>query len=237
MSSLYLSIDIASIAIPFLASFHPRLKFYKKWKYLFPAMAITTTMFIVWDIIFTYQGVWGFNDKYLIGYNLLHLPIEEWLFFLCIPYACIFSHYAIIELAPKFSLPKKWTSFITVILLLFFLTISLVNYNKLYTQVNYYFAFLILLFSYRYRYYILSKYYITFLFMLIPFFLVNGVLTGSFIDEQIVWYNNQEYLGIRLFTIPFEDITYAFTMILSTLFFMNLFMPLDERVVENKKGI
>jgi lycopene cyclase domain-containing protein len=54
--------------------------------------------------------------------------------------------------------------------------------------------------------------------MLIPFILVNGVLTGSGIADQVVWYNNLENCGVRFFTIPIEDATYAFTMILSTLY-------------------
>jgi len=59
--------------------------------------------------------------------------------------------------------------------------------------------------------------------MLIPFFIVNGILTGSFIDNEIVWYNNDENLGIRLFTIPVEDTIYAFTLILTNLFTLQLF--------------
>ena len=56
--------------------------------------------------------------------------------------------------------------------------------------------------------------------MLIPFFIVNGILTGSFIENEVVWYNNSENLGVRLFTIPIEDSIYAFTLILTNLFLM-----------------
>jgi len=42
-------------------------------------------------------------------------------------------------------------------------------------------------------------------------------LTGSFIEEEIVWYNNSENLGIRFFTIPIEDFGYAFSLILLNL--------------------
>ncbi len=35
--------------------------------------------------------------------------------------------------------------------------------------------------------------------------MVNEILTGSFVAEQIVWRNNAENLGIRLGTTPIED--------------------------------
>jgi lycopene cyclase domain-containing protein len=61
--------------------------------------------------------------------------------------------------------------------------------------------------------------------MLIPFFIVNGILTGSFIENEVVWYNDFENLGIRLFTIPIEDTVYAFTLILLNLFVMSCLEP------------
>ncbi len=64
---------------------------------------------------------------------------------------------------------------------------------------------------------LLQSFYITFLFMLIPFFIVNGILTGTGIEGNIVWYNDEENLGIRLGTIPIEDTVYAFSMILMNL--------------------
>ena len=54
--------------------------------------------------------------------------------------------------------------------------------------------------------------------MLVPFAIVNGVLTGSFIPGEVVWYNDSQNLGIRIATIPIEDFAYAFSMILSALY-------------------
>ena len=66
-------------------------------------------------------------------------------------------------------------------------------------------------------------YYITFLLILIPFFIVNALLTGSFIESEVVWYNDNENLGIRVFTIPIEDFGYAFSLMLFNLLLIRRF--------------
>ena len=81
MKYTYLLVDFTCIIVPFIASFYPKHPFYKEWKYFFPANFIVALFFIIWDIIFTERGVWGFNADYLTGYNIVNLPIEEVLFF------------------------------------------------------------------------------------------------------------------------------------------------------------
>jgi lycopene cyclase domain-containing protein len=90
----------------------------------------------------------------------------------------------------------------------------LIHYDKLYTAINYSVLVLLLTYTVFKTPTILNTFFITFLIVLIPFSIVNGILTGSFIDEPVVIYNNAENLGIRLGTIPIEDVGYAFSMLL-----------------------
>ena len=78
MNSLYLWLNICSISIPFLYSFHPRLQLYKSFKWLFLSLILTMGVFIPWDVIFTVNGIWGFNPNYFLGVKIFSLPFEEW---------------------------------------------------------------------------------------------------------------------------------------------------------------
>ena len=225
MPYLYLLLNLGSLSIPLIFSFHPKLKFFKHWKSLGIGILVSMLIFIPWDIFFTINGIWGFNSNYYLGTNLFSLPIEEWLFFICIPYACVFTHYALLSYFPKMKLPSGSTKLISYVLILFFIIVAIYNYNKWYTLVNFSLATVLTVLVVNKKSELLQSFLLSFLVMLIPFFIVNGILTGSFIENEVVWYNDFENLGIRLFTIPVEDTVYAFTLILLNLFVMSCLEP------------
>ena len=183
---------------------------------------ITMAVFIPWDVIFTINGIWGFNPDYFLNTKILSLPLEEWLFFICIPFACVFTHYALLLYFPKMKLGENSSKSIAVGLMLTLVFVLIFNYDKWYTLVNFSLAIPLTLIVLKYNPKLLQHFFLTFLVMLIPFFIVNGVLTGSWIENQVVWYNNAENLGIRMGTIPVEDSIYAYSMILMSLFFFEL---------------
>jgi lycopene cyclase domain-containing protein len=206
-----------------VASFDKRLDFYKQWRFLFPAIFITLTFFIIWDIYFTHLGVWGFNEKYLTGIDIVNLPLEEWLFFIAIPYACVFTYDALNYLVKR-DYFKDYAKIISWVLIVVLLIVGLLNLDRLYTSVTFITtAIFLLLHLYVFKSTYLGRFYFSYMIILIPFLIVNGILTGSFIDEQVVWYDNSQNLGIRIFTIPIEDSVYGLLLILMNITLLEAF--------------
>lgn len=214
MNYTYLLINFFTVIIPLVFSFHPKLNFYKTWKAFFPAVFITGVFFIIWDIYFTHSGVWGFNEQYLTGIEIANLPVEEALFFLCIPYACIFTYHCLSLFLPvtfSDSLQNK----ITFTLVLILVISGIINHEKIYTTVTFLsLAGILAVSAWALKVTWLTKFYIVYGLLLLPFLIVNGILTGTGLEEPVVWYNETEILGICILTIPLEDIFYGMELIL-----------------------
>lgn len=218
MKSLYLLINLFTVIVPVIFSFHPKLQFYKHWKAFFLSSIIVALAFILWDIQFTKLGVWGFNPNYVTGIFLDNLPIEEVLFFICIPFSCVFTYHCLNIFYQYKWKPKTETFFIIILSILLF-AIGIINYDKLYTFYTFVsIAILLILLKFAIKITWLPKLLSIYPILLIPFFIVNGILTGTGIKQPVVWYNNVENLGIRLLTIPIEDIFYGFELILLNVF-------------------
>jgi lycopene cyclase domain-containing protein len=215
MQYLYLWLNIFSILGPLALSFDTRVAFYKNWKALFLAIGAMMLVFIPWDVAFEVNGIWGFNDDYLCGIRIFHLPIEEWLFFITVPYACVFIYECVKYYLPDIlkSIAKPFFIFLAA----FLLVIALINFDRNYTFFNFAGASILLfvtLFWIKPVY--LGRFLLSFIIALVPFLLVNGVLTGTGIEDQIVWYNSADILGFRIITIPIEDTVYCLFMLLLT---------------------
>lgn len=212
---LYLLVNIGTVLFPFLFSFEKKVAYYKWWKYLFPALITTAAVFLIWDHYFTKIGVWGFNEHYITGNKLFGLPFEEILFFFTVPYASIFIYAFVNKFWPATPILDKIAKPISIIILLIAVVLLILHFDKAYTALNCGYAILLLgmqLLLIKGPY--MGKFYRFYLWHLIPFFIVNGILTGTGIDGEVVWYNNAENLGIRLGTIPVEDSLYSLSLML-----------------------
>ena len=221
--SYYFKILILSTLVPIIFSFHPKVKFYIYYKSILSAMLLASSIYILWDIIFTKIGIWGFNKQFIAGMYILDLPIEEILFFLCIPFCCLYTYHLVEKFNISFFKYVNWKK-VNIYILLFVLIVGLINYTLLYTFVCFITFSLVLFIVNKSTINInFAFFYTTFILIIIPFLIINGALTGMFFDQTVVWYNNNEILGLRIFTIPLEDVFYAHQLILLNLFFYKKF--------------
>lgn len=205
----YLLIDFFTIIFPFLLSFDKKVAFYKHWKPLFKGLLIGGLIFLIWDHIFTINNVWSFNENYITGIRIASLPIEEVLFFLVVPYACVFVVYCIEAYFPKISNFKNFRYFWLITFI--FSVFMIVGYSdRMYTFVTFVLlSILSLWFFIKYKKW--HAYFIVgYIISLIPFFIVNGLLTSI----PIVLYDDTENIAFRWFTIPFEDSFYMLALLM-----------------------
>lgn len=224
MTTLYLWVDILSIGPPLFLSFHPRMRLQTRWWALWPAIAIAAIIFILFDSLYTSLGVWGFNPEYLTGIGLGNLPLAEMLFFICIPYACLFSYHCLNTLLPGpfFQSAQRSISLVLMIASVFFV---LFNHSRLYTIFAFSSAFIMVgLAEFVFRSAWLHRFYFAYLFLQVPFLIVNGILTGTGLDRPVVWYNSEHHIGWRILTIPFEDVFYGMSMLMLSVMLYEYFL-------------
>lgn len=219
---LYLGLMIFSLSYPLAQSFEWRISLYKKWKALGVATLVMMAVFIPWDIWFTTKGVWWFNDDYTIGLKILHLPIEEWLFFIIIPYACIFI-FEVLNFYIKKDILKNIARPFLLLMASALAMLSIIYSEQLYTFTTFSITSIALFITAYFNPKWLGKFLLGYFVSLIPFLLINGILTGSLIKSPIVNYNPQEIIGLRILLIPIEDSIYNILMLLNIMWIYQSF--------------
>ncbi|MCI5057401.1 MAG: lycopene cyclase domain-containing protein [Flavobacteriales bacterium] len=219
---LYLIINAAVILPPLLLSFDKKVAFFKHWKTFFFALLPVIIPFLIWDANFFANGVWGFNEEYITGVYFFGLPIEEILFFLTIPYSCVFTHYCI-KAYTNWSLNIKLSRILKLMIGLTLLSLSIIFSDKSYTLIVCLSLALVLLLSLTMKVDAFRTIIFSYIILCLPFALTNGILTGTGIDGEIVWYNNEENLGLRLLTIPVEDFAYFMLLFYPVILIMEIF--------------
>lgn len=213
MKYLYLLVLLFSVIVPFASSFHSKLNFRHQFKAAFLSIATVAVPFVLWDIYFTSVMVWGFNPHYLLGISIYNLPLEEVLFFICIPFCCLFTYHAL-NLMRKSTVNIRQVASLSIVMGIALFATGLFYLQRSYTLWSFTAAGLSLIILGIKRPHYISNFWIAYLVLLLPFFIVNGILTGTGPDSPVVWYNNAENLALRIFTIPIEDFVYGMTLIL-----------------------
>ena len=218
--STYLQVLVFALIVPLVFSFHNKNKFYKKWPSFFKANFLVAIPFLFWDELFTRNKVWGFTDEHLSGIYLLNLPIEEILFFIIIPYCCVFTYETLLKLKLSINNIHLVTLLIGIIILL----TGIIFYNKIYTTITFVaLGALLIILAFQKKEFT-ETFFLMYLLITVSFFiLINGTLTGGIHNNPPVWYNNSETLNIRIWTIPIEDFFYSMLLLLSNVWMYEKF--------------
>lgn len=216
----YLLLNVFIIFFPFIFSFEPRIQFYKKWKRLFWSALPVSLGFIIWDMIVTSRGHWTFNPSYTTGIKVINLPIEEILFFITVPYSCLFL-YELIKSLPlaisqqslvkKKVVPKIYAQvgvFFGVVI--YIATVGrLVDNGKEYTAIVLIMTTLVTLVLYSEKQLFNRTFLLWMGVCFILFFITNTILTSL----PVVSYGTEFITNIRVGTIPIEDFLYNWSLL------------------------
>jgi lycopene cyclase domain-containing protein len=210
----YFLILACSLAGPLALSFDKKVAFYKKWKYVFAAMVLPALFYIIWDGYFASQNIWFFNADYIATKtNIYNLPSEEVLFFFVVPYCCTFVYECVRCYFPILQSNKKadtilWLLGFAVLIFGFFtFKLRYTFYTCIFLAV---FIFIVMCFRKYFTSFNSAAFLVSYCFILIPYFVVNGFLTAI----PVITYNDTENLATRIYTIPVEDMFYGMLLVM-----------------------
>lgn len=230
MAFTYALILFFTVIICFIASFDKRLQFNRHFGAFIKAAVLVAIPFIAWDVWFTAKGAWWFNTDYTLGIVIAGLPLEEWLFFICIPFSCVFTYFCFDKFY-KLDWLSGFNNLIVFVSIIVCAVMALLHHDKIYTLVTAITTIVTLIYlHFIVRADWISKASMVYTVLMLGFFPVNGVLTGTGLESPIVNYNSGDFLGIRMLTIPIEDAVYGYTQFLLVLYFFKRFKhSYDER--------
>jgi lycopene cyclase domain-containing protein len=205
----YLLIDAIILLVPLLFSFERRICYYTKYPALFTSVGIVGSGYIVWDALVTWRGDWWFDEEYLVGLTIVGLPIEEILFFVVVPYSCLYIYEAL-----RYFLPDKEVPFsknLYVILAGVFAITGVAFFYQDYTILAMMSCALFFTVAAVWHPHVLTSrlYWLYIIVSFVPFMIFNYLLTST----VIVHYNPDAIWGVRITTIPLEDFFYNFSML------------------------
>jgi lycopene cyclase domain-containing protein len=210
MNIEYLLFNLVVLSGPVALSFDKRVHFISLWPQALLASLATLVPFILWDIAVTGRH-WWFNEQYTTSIRILNLPLAEWLFFISVPFACIFIWEVLKAYFPnRVTEPSAFLyhSAVPLALAAIFLFYFGLEYTGLVVAASAVTLFLDKALSTRL--FAMSRTIIQMSIVTVLILIFNGYLTA----RPVVLYDPRYQLDFRIPTIPIEDFLYGYTHIL-----------------------
>jgi lycopene cyclase domain-containing protein len=207
--NLYLWILVGIAAVPLVLSFDRKVHYVSSWPAVFAAAGIVGAVYIGWDILKTSADVWGFVERYAGSFRILGLPPAEILFFLVVPFSCIFIYEVVRAYFRERSVKiPRWIWFVIAAVLA---VLAVIFHSQVYTLTVLLSVALFFALTAAVRPGLLGSrhFWLAVVLTYVPFLIFNGLLTAI----PIVVYNDLENWGIRVYTIPLEDFFYSFSLL------------------------
>ncbi len=205
----YLWLDAIILTVPLLFSFERRIRYYRKWPAVGLSIALVGTAYVVWDVVATARGDWAFAHAYTSGIEVLGLPLAEILFFVVVPYSCLFIYEALHAFLPDWELPVPHVLYAAV-------AVAALALAALYHEQSYTATVLVVTAAFFvvaplfFRDVLASMHFwLYLLFSFVGFLIFNYLLTAA----PVVTYGGWAIWGIRMTTIPVEDFLYNISML------------------------
>lgn len=209
MSLTYLLIDLGIILGPLFFTWERRLAYYRRLPALGCSILMVGGAYIIWDMLATQWGEWSFNPLYLSGVKVVNLPLEEILFFITVPYACLFIYEAVLATGRKDSCSLPIGIVAAAIVILAAGSFSYLSQGYTFKALASCAVFLLIA-LWLDRHLLESRsYWLWLAICLVPFLIVNSVLTAL----PVVQYNPDAIWGARFITIPLEDFFYNYSLL------------------------
>lgn len=186
------------------------------------AISIPAILFLIWDYL-VIGFFWSFNEKYILGYRILNIPIEEILFFFTVPYSCL-----LVWENWKRTFRNESKIFLRLFLILTILTLMIFLFNLTYTFVVLLVFLLVIIADIAFKLHLFnSVQFQSFLGIVIILTLItNGYLTA----RPVVLYNEAVKTNILISTVPVEDVVYGLALISLVV------IVYEKRLLQNKES-
>ena len=216
----YLLFNLIVTVGPVVSQLNPQIKHISQWRLKLLTNTAVMIPYIIWDVLVT-GSHWHFNKTYTLDFRLFGLPIEEWLFFITVPFGCLL----VWETLPsaKLSTPLRSLRYVrTVLYAALPIGIWIFSTGKQYTGLVLFCIGLVGLTDTLLRTELLlqPKTYIYLGIVSGLILIFNGYLTA----RPVVLYSKAYQTGYRILTIPIEDFGYGFTLMLfNAIFYEKVF--------------